>query len=329
MLYRKYAVDPIYQGISELTVGCKKRVLAENPRFRCFLCDIADKSFYNNHESLIKNPIVIVTNSVLQGYGDYVNDYVEKVNNSFYGIFYRAYDWSDTPVIKDYNCFINRIDPIRQSWFYQLIRHNLLERGCVSFNMTLVDGTGPLMNFENTDPKEVFEILFDKHLQIFEKEHNIAKNIVPYKNFADTGDLADTIMSTKLSIILETYAAEDAITYSEKTFRCLQLPRLWLLNGSPNSVNELRKMGFDVLDDLIDHTSYDHMLEVPRQAAMLELTKELINIDLDKIKTRLESAAQHNQDLLRTWNLTWRQDFDETINRAKIKLEKLLENVAT
>jgi hypothetical protein len=329
MLYRKYAVDPIYQGISELTVGCKKRVLAENPRFRCFLCDIADKSFYNNHEALIKNPIVIVTNSVLQGYGDYVNDYVEKVNDSFYGIFYRAYNWSDVPVTKDYNCFINRIDPIRQSWFYQLIRHNLLDRGCVSFNMTLVDGTGPLMNFENTEPKEVFETLFDRHLQIFSSEHAIAKNIVPFKNFMDTGDLADTIMTTKISIILETYAAEDAITYSEKTFRCLQLPRLWLLNGSPNCVNELRKMGFDVLDDLIDHNSYDGLLEVPRQAVMLQLIKELIDIDLIKIKPRLEEAALHNQELLRKWNATWQQDFENTISQAKTKLEKLLEHVAT
>jgi hypothetical protein len=329
MLYRKDAIDPIYQGVSELTVGYKKRVLATDPRFRCFLCDIADKSYYNNHESLKKNPIVIITNSVLQGYGDYVNDYVERVNNSFYGIFYRDYQLADVPVVKDYNCFINRIDPIRQSWFYQLIRNDLLERGCVSFNLALVDGTGPLMDLGTNNSKEVFEILFDRYLKIFQQEHEIAQKIVPYKNFTDTGDLADTIMATKLSIILETYAAEDAITFSEKTFRCLQLPRLWLLNNSPNSVDELRKMGFDVLDDIVNHNLYDSLLEVPRQAVMLQLTKELIQLDFPSIKTRLEEAAKHNQNLLRQWNLTWKQDFETTIQQAKHKLEKLLNHAHT
>ena len=128
---------------------------------------------------------------------------------------------------KNFNCFVNRMDPNRQSWLYLLIRRGLFDQGFISFNM---DISRHLMLKEyppGTTPMEVFENQFEKYCNIFSDEHRILKNKVPYKNFDSDTSPVEIIMDSKFSIVLETYHDDNRfITLSEKIFRCLKLPKI-------------------------------------------------------------------------------------------------------
>jgi hypothetical protein len=80
-------------------------------------------------------------------------------------------------------------------------------------------------------------------------------------------------------------------------------------------------MGFDLLEDIVDHDYYDQLTSpVDRQAKILDIAENLIFLDVKKLNKRLMSAAQHNQNILNSWSTTWKHDLDKTISTA---LEKL------
>lgn len=267
-----------------------------------------------------------ITNSILKGELA-KTEHVLKMNNSVYGSFYYPYPTRGESIDKDFNCLMNRMDPFRQSWLYQLVRNGLFDRGYISFNMD-IDRVDHVQGLTQT---QAFEKQFQEYCSIFADEHKIVKDLVPYKNFTDNGDITHVIMNSKVTLILETYFSDnDNIVYSEKTFRSLQLPRPWMLFGARHAVKELKHIGFDILDDLVDHEYYDNFDQpVERQSAILSLMKDLINLDLNPYHDRLESAARYNQNILLEYSKTQAQDFLDLLQQAKIKIEQLRENFTT
>ena len=278
-----------------------------------FWCDGApvDKFFNEDYSNKL-----IITNSIVDCSFEQ-SRHIHTVNSTWYGMYYYNYPDISVPIQKDYNCFVNRFDPFRQSWIYQLIRRKLFNRGYISFNAEV--HKPPLL-----PPVEVFELGFQKFNSIFASEHEIIKDQIPYKNFNDNGDLTNHVLASKFSIILETCYHDNKIhTYSEKTFRCLQLPRPWILCSSPGSVEQLRKFGFDVLDDIVDH-GYDLIAEpIQRQVAMLDLCQQLVELDIPSIATRCQHAANHNKSLLKSMNDAWLINIMEDFNQAKQKVLSL------
>jgi hypothetical protein len=217
---------------------------------------------------------------------------------SWYGIYHGTPHVEPAIPIKKFNCFINRMDPVRQSWLYQLIRRDVFDQGLISFNMEIrrrpINGRPQL-----TDPPHaIFEQQFQQHLQIFQPEHELIRKHVPYRNF--DGDLNKAIMQTEFSIVLETYfECNSMITFSEKIFRCLKLPRPWVMFAMKNAVAYLRDLGFDVLDDLVDH-NYDLVdFAIARQVAVLNQIEIMCRQTLTESQIhRCQQAANHNQQLL-------------------------------
>lgn len=231
--------------------------------------------------------------------------------HSWCGPYYHPYPLDDdiTPS-KSYNCFMNRMDPIRQSWLYQLVRMKIFEEGYVSFNMVVRD------NPRDRNPHDLFQHQFETQCSIFHTEHEFIRSRLPYRNFTDNGDLTPICYDSKINLVLETYFDQnDIITYTEKTFRALQIPRPWLLFSHKHAVKYLQEMGFDTLDDIIDHTQYDNIdFCIERQVKLLDILVDLIGRDFDK--DRLNQAAKHNQELLRKFSGTWMDDCLEAINKA-------------
>jgi hypothetical protein len=154
---------------------------------------------------------------------------------------------------------------------------------------------------------------FEQNLKIFQTEHDFIKHKVPYRNFVDLGDVAPVCYDSKIGLVIETYFDNEVITYSEKIFRALQIPRPWLLFCSKYAVKNLRLMGFDVLDDVIDHNSYDELdLPTARQTQILDLLLTYRYLTIDD--TRLKRAAQHNQNLLKGFAKSWSQDIMHAID---------------
>ena len=273
----------------------------------------------------------LITNSYIKP-GILSDEIYKKIPDSWYGM-YSGPEIKDvhTPD-KNFNCFINRLDPIRQSWFYLLIRENLLDQGYVSFNMSIArhnvqiqetsDGfpiTLLTQHDSNTSPLDIFELHFRAQHAIFESEHQYAKKIIPYRNFDSASSLIDITLRSKFSIVLETSHHDNRlITFSEKTFRCLRIPRLWILFSTQGAVAYLRKLGFDVLDDIVDH-GYDIIeSEFDRQTQLLSLAQKLCNIEFtDQLRSRCQQAAAHNHELLLNLYKTFDSDTKIFLNQIK------------
>lgn len=234
---------------------------------------------------------------------------IVNTRTSFYGIYYYPYVLDVLLPKKEFNCFMNRFDVFRQSWLYQLIRRKIFNQGYVSFNMD----TTHVPWYKDVDVNEIFEKTFQDHCSIFKEEHMWIKPQIPYRNFHSSGDLTDVIVDSKFSIVLETYFDNNDIqTYSEKIFRALQLPRPWLLFAHKGAVAHLKTMGFDVLDDIVNHSHYDdELIDVNRQSKLLDVAVELINSNVNY--NRAKEAAAHNQQLLKKFNQTWKQDYIDRV----------------
>jgi hypothetical protein len=237
-----------------------------------------------------------------------------KIPDSVYGIYYMQPRPWHRNITKNFNCFINRNDPIRQSWFYLLYHRDLLNHGYVSFS-------GRSRMHSSLDHYELFDQIHNETLNSFDSIYHDIRKLIPYKNFHETGDLCDTILSTKFSIILETYFERtDALTFSEKIFRALQVPRPWLLFHATNSVSILRELGFYVYDDIIDH-SYDKFdtthYSIERQESILEQAQELLNLEVtDSMLAHWEEMTKKNCEILKNMNMHWQHDCEDTILKA-------------
>ena len=98
----------------------------------------------------------------------------------------------------------------------------------------------------------------------------------------------------------------------------MQLPRPWLLYCSPQSVHYLRRYGFDVLDDYVDH-SYD--LEILHSSRLLSIINQLEQFvdrhyDHDDY-ARFEQAAEHNKNLLLKFAQTWPAKFAHVLKEIE------------
>jgi hypothetical protein len=255
---------------------------------------------------------LIITNNIVQCSAEQAK-HIHTVNPSYYGQYFFDYPNTTVEIQKDFNFFVNRYDVSRQSWLYQLIRRNLFDRGFISFGSEVRPNALPGEEFAGLDPSQAFELGFQLHNKIFATEHEIIKHQIPYKNFEDTGDLTNIVLASKFSIVLETFFHDNRIiTFSEKICRCLQLPRPWILYSSQYGIDYLRQLGFDVLDDQVDH-SYDHIADaIQRQVAILDQCQLLVKQPLDL--ARCQQAANHNKSLLKSFKDNWlvniQQDFD-------------------
>ena len=110
------------------------------------------------------------------------------------------------------------------------------------------------------------------------------------------------------------------ITFSEKTFRSLKLPRPWIMFAQQYAVNYLRELGFDVLDDIVDH-SYDSIeFSIGRQIKLLDIAEQLCNLEFNAaLEKRAQQAAEHNSQILNNMFETWYQDVLNSFEKAKDK----------
>jgi hypothetical protein len=255
-----------------------------------------------NHE--VDQETIVVTDVVFKNHPvDTINLYPE-----IFGKFYNDFTYDNCVPTVEFNCFIHRGCPFRQSWIYQLQRLGLLDNGYVSYWCEDRSNRRP--------PQEHYEELFKENQinQIFEKEHLALREKIPFKNFDIS--IEDAIINSKLSVVIETFFHNNQfICFSEKMWRSLQLPRPWLMSNVAHAVQQLRDWGFDVLDQYVDH-SYDSEPDpITRRMMILEQVKQGIKLSESDL-IDLEKRAQHNRTLLKYYQLDW-----------PVKYKKIIETI--
>jgi hypothetical protein len=246
------------------------------------------------------------------------NVIIHRLPHSLFGIYYLNEVVDNVEIKKEFNCFLNRVDPVRQTWFYLLYARNLLDNGFVSFNMYQNSN----LQYPGDTPEQTFDFYHKKYLSSFDDQYDSIKKIVPYKNFVEPNNLCEIMLSTKFSIVVETYFERtDCRVFTEKTWRALQLPRPWLLFAATGCVQKLRNMGFDVFDDYVNH-DYDlhdtaHSY-VKRQEDILSEAQKLFQLEITPdILDDWNNKAQHNRKILQQWSQEYQQNLDHVMKNIK------------
>lgn len=276
------------------------RAHSKNKNIRYQLVDQIDLKNYKDYQ--------LITDNVLT-----IDRCYQSLWPEYWGTFSYEPEYNNQLPGKLFNCFINRTCPIRQSWFYQLVRRNLIDQGHVSFMLDYRKQLAP--EFIDLDDKlAVYNWIFAQGCEIFSKEHNLMTNLVPYRNFDMSIDNA--IIDSKISVVLETYFDNNqAIAFSEKIFRILQMPRPFLLFCSMGAVKILREQGFNVYDDVVNH-SYDLEPDsLQRQICILdEIEKQQDLVYTQDMLENFENRAKHNRQLLKELKNQWPSKLKKVID---------------
>ena len=248
---------------------------------------IVDSLFLDNPHAWDNFNLVVTDNIPLKS----VAGTVFPLYPEYWHVYHYNPVYQNRPATRGYNCFMNRVSDDRAQTYHTLISKNLLSKGLVSFNC-LRPG-----NIEVTASDRV-------------------KYGEPYNNIQDS--LEQSIIDSNISIVLETYISDNHITFSEKIFRALQLPRPWLLYCSPGAVDQLRYYGFDILDDYVDH-EYDNItIHTNRLSCMLDQLENFVDLRYtDQDYARFAQASQHNQDLLLKFSQTWPDKLEQLLKELK------------
>lgn len=206
---------------------------------------------------------------------------------------------------KLYNCFMHRIDPGRQSWFYFLYLNGLLDQGHVSFLLYQLPSVG-VTGVE----------LFDKNhreyldtLPHFCEAYQQLRSKVPYQNFTENQSLVDKIVDSRYSLILDTYAAHDengAWFASEPVYRALMLPTIELVFSQKHLVSKLKELKLEFYSDLEE---IDQLHWTQRQQRLIEILK---SDSIDYHYGRLKEKALYNCSMLESM-LGTMPDFEQQV----------------
>lgn len=225
---------------------------------------------------------------------NYVKFYSAPCLHALFGSF------QDLPVVqklkpsKLYNCFIQRVDATRQSWFYFLYLRGLLDRGWCSFLLKQLKSFSPLTGID------LFDLIHHKfgmnELPHFQQAYTILRSQVPFRNFEEIFDLTPYINDSKYSLVLETYATSsvsNAWFVGEKAIRALCFPTVPLLFMQTRAVHKLTTLGFEIPY----HDQIDNMIWTDRQQKLLEILEQ-DSIDFDQ--KMLYHMCMHNRSVCAT-----------------------------
>jgi hypothetical protein len=108
--------------------------------------------------------------------------------------------------------------------------------------------------------------------------------------------------SCAFNIVTETLYNEYPGLYSEKTLLAFLAHQIPIIISTPRLVEKLRAQGFDMFDDIVDH-SYDTMHNDCRVEQALTLNKNIIMslCDTENLRTRLEANRLLALNMLPAW----------------------------
>lgn len=207
---------------------------------------------------------------------------------------------------KHFNVMMNRISGERLMLLYMLKEADLLHKGLIGFNCLYHD-----MDPDQLQRQANFsQVHNDCGWHHWDKLHAELKPDMPMLLDIDPDTAA---MRSDITLVVESYVSDSVIAFSEKIFRALQTPRPWILFCSPGSVAVLRETGFDVMDDVVDH-SYDKIVNVEQRL-------QAIITELKKLKyfflPRYQQAVETNQQLLDKLELQWSYKLQSIVEQTQ------------
>lgn len=260
------------------------------------------------------------------------NYQILKLPSSYFGVFsYVPADQNWAPSQR-FNFSVNRLDSQRQLILLELIKQSggidqVKQLDHVNFNAR---AQGNERTAE--DARHSFAHCWTQLNQLHGTEYadwfDQTLLHIPVRNHVLTVEQAQ--VSAYLNLVIETYAGDTSIAFSEKIFRALVTPAPWAMFSAKHAVNYLKTLGFDVLDDVVDH-SYDSLTQgntMHGHGKISEFIKlnmqnyqNIKNSDQPNLAVRCQTAATHNQQLLAQMQRQWPADFAQWLPKMIAKLQ--------
>jgi hypothetical protein len=260
------------------------------------------------------------------------NYQILKLPSSYFGVFsYVPADQNWTPS-RRFNFSVNRLDSQRQLILLELIKQSggidqvqLLDH--VNFNAR-AHGNEHTAEHAQHSFAHCWTQLNQLHNTEYAEWFDQTRPHIPVRNHALT--VEQTQVGAYLNLVIETYAGDATIAFSEKIFRALVTPAPWAVFSAKYAVGYLKTLGFDVLDDVVDH-SYDSLTQSSTMyghGKISEFVKlniqnyhNIKNSDQVKLAARCQTAATHNQQLLAHLQRQWPGDFADWLPKMIAKLQ--------
>jgi hypothetical protein len=254
---------------------------------------------------------------------------VLRLPDTFFGIYSYRPALTDWHPEKRFGFSVNRIDAKRLLLMLEIAGYTPansngkiladFEHDNVNFNCWHWSGN----NSSDTELKNNFQMTFKELYELSPEQQNRYQwrysellKAMPIKNYTQSPE--HMLLNNWLNLVVETYSGSDIVAISEKTFRALTTPAPWMLFSGRYTIAYLKQLGFDVLDDLVNHR-YDYC-EPDNTNVIDNKIIEFVNIaqevvdslkqkDMSELQERCLRAATHNQNLLASMRLSWPSDF--------------------
>ena len=273
------------------------------------------------------------TTIVTDNYMPFATNYqILKLPSSYFGVFSYVPDDQNWAPNKRFNFSVNRLDSQRQLILLELIKQSggidqVIQLDHVNFNARAQGN-------EHTaeDAQRSFVHCWTQLNQLHNTEYaecfDQALPHIPVRNHVLTVEQAQ--VSAWLNLVIETYAGDATVAFSEKIFRTLVTPAPWAVFSAKNAVGYLKTLGFDVLDDVVDHsysslpqsnTMYGHEKISKFVKLNIQNYHNIKNSNQTKLAVRCQTAATHNQQLLAQMQRQWPADFAQWLPKMIAKLQ--------
>jgi hypothetical protein len=218
----------------------------------------------------------LIKNKSLPNFSDHIKYKIENLDN-----------------IKLFNS-LNKKQREHRVWFYvQLYLKDLLNKGLVSMNQ-IESGK---MHFMGT---EITEYKMEQIRKTLPSLIYNTPNELLDENFYVKRIHSQVFLDTWLSVVSETHFddGQGTIFISEKTFKPIACSHPFIILGNGNSLEEIKKMGYETFSKWIDE-SYDTQLHEDRIDTIIQTLK-----DIDKISNKLswfkdmEETLKYNLNIL-------------------------------
>ena len=218
--------------------------------------------------------------------------------------FWRHRDWTvdcgnEVSVDKEkwYCCLQNRPRPHRLATTVYLHYLDLLKYGLVSSNVIgLYDKLNPT-DFNNSD-------ILKNHLHVVEPLLPLSLDVTGNADKCFPNDLNPNIYGkTLINLVSETFYFEkhnnsvSEMFITEKTYKAFTSYQIPVIIGPRGIVNRLRNYGFDMFDDIVDH-SYDELDGKDRVFAAIDSMHLIIkNNNLQTLNDNTKTRRMQNKML--------------------------------
>lgn len=320
-------IDAVISLLLDNGYVCESKNIYKKYHHRVIICLVDDFVYRVDHSAgypyiYDKNTTVITDNKAFFP----ARYQILKLPDSFFGIYYYVPQNMDWTPERDFSYSVNRLDKERLLLLLDIVKRTHLHRGYVNFNCELRNAETEQITTTQANFIEVANRLDSTRKEQYNEIIQYLTPLMPYKNYKISH--ADIHNCCYLNVVVETYFHNNFVSaLSEKIFRSLVTPAPWVVYTSAHSVAYLESLGFDTLNDIVDHTTYDGILNDNKKIDTFvwhafDAIKHIKTLDRTEVKRRCIQAATHNQALLASMRTQWNTEFDRWLGLLSENLVK-------